>query len=75
MERIPDVRDKPLTELLEETDLNTQSLDTLAGGKLRGKVEKYPRKPQNNSGSRYFLQKLFWAYLPNKRQEIARCDQ
>ena len=43
MERIPDVPDKPLTELLEETDLDSKSLEALAGGKLRGIAESYER--------------------------------
>ena len=43
MERIPDVPDKPLTELLEETDLDSKSLEALVGGKLRGIAESYER--------------------------------
>ena len=41
MERIADALDKPLTELLEETDLDSKSLVALAGGKLRGIAEGY----------------------------------
>ena len=36
MDRIADVFDKPLPEFLEETDLDSKSLEALAGGKLRG---------------------------------------
>ena len=36
MERIAGALDKPLPELLKETDLDSKSLVTLAGGKLRG---------------------------------------
>ena len=43
MERIADALDKPLTELLEETDLDNKSLEALAGGKLRGIAEGYER--------------------------------
>ena len=43
MERIADALDKPLTELLEETDLGSKSLEALAGGKLRRIVESYER--------------------------------
>jgi len=43
MERIADALDKPLTELLEETDLDNKSLEALAGGKLRRIVENYER--------------------------------
>jgi transcriptional regulator with XRE-family HTH domain len=43
MERIADALDKPLTELLEETDLDSKSLEALAGGKLRGIAESYER--------------------------------
>ena len=43
MERITDKLDKPLTELLEETDLDCKSLEALAGGKLRGIAEGYER--------------------------------
>jgi hypothetical protein len=40
MKRITDAVDKPLTELLEETDLDSKSLEAL-GGKLRGIAEGY----------------------------------
>ena len=43
MERIADALDKPLTDLLEETDLGSKSLEALAGGKLRGIAEGYER--------------------------------
>ena len=43
MELITDKLDKPLTELLEETDLDCKSLVALAGGKLRGIAEGYER--------------------------------
>jgi transcriptional regulator with XRE-family HTH domain len=43
MEWITDKLDKPLTELLEETDLDCKSLEALAGGKLRGIAEGYER--------------------------------
>ena len=43
MERIADALDKPLTELLEETDLDSKSLEALAGGKLRRIAESYER--------------------------------
>ena len=43
MDRIADALDKPLTELLEETDLDSKSLEALAGGKLRGIAEDYER--------------------------------
>jgi transcriptional regulator with XRE-family HTH domain len=43
MEWITDKLDKPLTELLEETDLDCKSLVVLAGGKLRGIAEGYER--------------------------------
>jgi hypothetical protein len=41
MERIADALDKPLTELLEEADLDSKSLEALAGGMLRGIEEGY----------------------------------
>ena len=41
MERIADALDKTLTELLEETDLDSKSLEALAGGKLREIAESY----------------------------------
>ena len=43
MERNADALDKPLTELLEETDLINKSLEALAGGKLIGIAEDYER--------------------------------
>jgi transcriptional regulator with XRE-family HTH domain len=43
IEWIADALDKPLTELLVETNLDSQSLEALAGGKLRGIVEGYKR--------------------------------
>jgi transcriptional regulator with XRE-family HTH domain len=43
MERIADALDKPLTELLDETGLDSKSLEALAGGKLRRIVESYER--------------------------------
>jgi len=43
MERIADALDEPLTALLEETDLDTKTLDALAGGKPRGLKEGYER--------------------------------
>lgn len=43
MERIADALDKPLTELLEETVLDSKSLEALARGKLRGITEGYKR--------------------------------
>ena len=43
MDRIADALYKPLTELLEETDLDCKSLVALAGGKLRGIAEGYER--------------------------------
>ena len=41
MERIADALDKPLIELIEETDLDSKSLEVLAGGKLREIAESY----------------------------------
>jgi transcriptional regulator with XRE-family HTH domain len=43
MEQIADALDTPLPALLEETDLDRQSLETLSGGKLRGVAEGYER--------------------------------
>jgi len=43
MDRIADALDKPLTELLDETGLDSKSLEDLAGGKLRGIAEGYER--------------------------------
>ena len=43
MERIADALDKPLSDLLEETDLGSKSLEALAGGKLRRIAESYER--------------------------------
>ena len=43
MERIADSLDVPLPALLEETDLDTKTLDALAGGKPRGLKEGYER--------------------------------
>ena len=43
MERIADALDKPLTDLLEETDLGSKSLESLAGGKLKRIAESYER--------------------------------
>ena len=43
MERIADALDKPLTDLLEETDLGSKSLEALAGGRLRRIAESYER--------------------------------
>lgn len=43
MERIADALDEPLPTLLEETDLDTKSLEALAGGKPRGLKEGYER--------------------------------
>ena len=43
MDRIADALDKPLTELLDETGLDSKSLEALAGGKLRGIAEGYER--------------------------------
>ena len=43
MERIVDARDEPLPELLEKTDLDSQSLKALAVGKPRGIAEGYER--------------------------------
>ena len=45
MDRIADALDKPLTELLEESDLDSKSLEALAGGTLRGIAEGYERIP------------------------------
>ena len=41
MERIADALDKPLTELLEETDLDSISLEAIAGGMLREIADGY----------------------------------
>ena len=41
MERIADALDKPLTELLEETVLDSKSLEALASSKLRGIAQNY----------------------------------
>jgi transcriptional regulator with XRE-family HTH domain len=43
MEQIADALDTPLPALLEETDLDRQSLEVLTGGKLRGVAEGYER--------------------------------
>jgi transcriptional regulator with XRE-family HTH domain len=43
MEQIADALDTPLPALLEETDLDKQSLEILSGGKLRGVAEGYER--------------------------------
>jgi transcriptional regulator with XRE-family HTH domain len=43
MEQIADALDTPLPALLEETDLDRQSLETLSGGKRRGVAEGYER--------------------------------
>jgi hypothetical protein len=43
MERIADALDESLPALLEETDLDTKTLDALAGGKPRGLKEGYER--------------------------------
>jgi len=41
IERIADALDKPLPKFLEETDLDSKSLEALAGGKLREIAESY----------------------------------
>lgn len=43
MERIADALDNPLLELLKETDLDSKSLEALAGGKLRRKAGLWAR--------------------------------
>ena len=43
MEQIADALDTSLPALLEETDLDRQSLEALSGGKLRGVEEGYER--------------------------------
>ena len=43
MEQIADALDTALPALLEETDLDRQSLEALTGGKLRGVAEGYER--------------------------------
>ena len=43
IERIADALDKPLPELLDETGLDSKSLEDLAGGKLRGIAEGHER--------------------------------
>lgn len=43
MERIADSLDEPLPALLEETDMDTKTLDALSGGKPRGLKEGYER--------------------------------
>jgi transcriptional regulator with XRE-family HTH domain len=43
MEQIADALDTSLPALLEETDLDKQSLEALSGGKLRGVEEGYER--------------------------------
>jgi transcriptional regulator with XRE-family HTH domain len=43
MERIADALNKPLIELIEETDLDSKSLEALASSKPRGIAEGYER--------------------------------
>lgn len=43
MEQIADALDTPLPALLEETDMDRQSLEALTGGQLRGLAEGYER--------------------------------
>jgi transcriptional regulator with XRE-family HTH domain len=43
MERIADALNKPLIELIEETDLDSKSLEALASNKPRGIAEGYER--------------------------------
>ena len=43
MERIADALNKPLIELIEETDLDSKSLEALARNKPRGIAEDYER--------------------------------
>jgi len=43
MEQIADCLDVPLPALLEQTDLDTKSLEALTGGKPRGLQEGYER--------------------------------
>lgn len=43
MERITDELDKSLTEFLEEADLDSNSLEALAGSKLRGTAYNHER--------------------------------
>ena len=43
MEQIADALDTALPALLEQTDLDRQSLEALTGGKLRGVAEGYER--------------------------------
>jgi hypothetical protein len=43
MEQIADALDIPLPALLEETDMDRQSLEALTGGQLRGIAEGYER--------------------------------
>jgi hypothetical protein len=62
MERIADALDKPLTELLEETDLDNKSLEALAGGKLRGIAEGYERVSLIRSSHQAYVAKK-WARI------------
>ena len=43
MEQIADALDTPLPALLEETDMDSKTLEALTGGKLRGVAEGYER--------------------------------
>ena len=43
MEQIADALETSLPALLEETDLDRQSLEVLSGGKIRGVAEGYER--------------------------------
>ena len=69
MERIADALDKPLTELLEETDLDSKSLEALAGGKLRGIAEGYERVSLILSSHQAYVAKQWARIVPGNREE------
>jgi transcriptional regulator with XRE-family HTH domain len=73
MEQVADALDTPLPALLEETDLDRQSLEALTGGKLRGVAEGYERVSLILPSHQAFLARQ-WAkeakeHLKKKRAE------
>ena len=76
MEQIADALDTSLPALLEQTDLDRQSLEALTGGKLRGVAEGYERVSLILPSHQAFIARQ-WAkeameHLKKKEQETVK---
>jgi transcriptional regulator with XRE-family HTH domain len=76
MEQIADALDTALPALLEQTDLDRQSLEALTGGKLRGVAEGYERVSLILPSHQAFIARQ-WAkeameHLKKKEQETVK---